>query len=1786
MKGLAMRTMLLSVLFLLTLITTVCFSSQVTKTVGVGQDYTTIADALADINANGLADTVNLALMDTIYNESPLLYIPSTSQPQSLYIAQGGSAKPVVNISGGGFLNAFFINNREEVVLYNVIIKPSTSDTWTNGVYVRSSENNSRVYIQSGGVIGSTTQRGYDVLADSSAEVNIFGCLVLQVQSVGINITFQDFPSNMPKQDVRHLLGSSGQTLTISDCSISGADTGVSVNGIAKVLTMNDNIIAQCDVGTAINSMAEMAEIRIHGNSDSVGYRGIYLPNAHNLSLFEVGASGSFSKTHRSRIASTVKFAYENQQKNVSYIPDEIGVDITINNDPGVVCQLNIENVDFDWTQTAIRIDGNFDGIERYNGNTFDMSNLSGYSAMQYRAKRAEVSPNIDGIKTAELRNNTITGPETGISWLVGNDPSGGSLQMTGNSLSDVTTGFDIEFDNDSAGFGGVSLDSVIFPPVNLQLNGILAAIAIPNFVAMQYRAKRAELPSNCSAISIVSNTVEADISGGMQGSFLSIPDSNFNINTLEINNNTATITGGGSFFIDSFFDVTTELSIEGNNFQVNSFFDVFFDITITDGAMGSMNNNSFQQGSPSFAMKSGNNISSLAGRRYELQVRKSDKVMLSKTLLGMSSSAGEWFTYQNNTVSNFEEVIISVDDSSGLPGSITMTGNMFDGGTGALNKNLQSLAGRRYELQVRKSDKVMLSKRIAPFSLGSAEWFTYNNDTVMNFTDVVITIDDSSETPASVTITGNLYTENMNDTILCSGVNVEFSNNVFTGPPTGFIQQSGSNIQNHYSSMGGSSTQLKYNTGRPPRRFSNVSKSETGTDTLKFIIRNNTFQNPLALFIDGVVDSEYIDPVKMVVEENIFDNSAAASSSIQIRFNTGKPRGTYALSSGKTTAVFSPDLLALNDNVFMETNVTIADTGSNIELTNNTFTNSATVSSKAGTSSLAARRYELQVRKSDKVMLSSTWGKQSAVAGEDLYVYLANNIFNVPLSDVVIDVEDVMLQMEGNTANGGATVASKQSSSLPANKYEVSIRRGAKINGIVPKTSPVGVMNHFIVDSFFDVYISENTFTGFSGAGLLLAIAQDSLRDTTNVFLGDNSFSNNTGNGLEITGDTGVIIVSFQENEFSSNSGNGLHTLRATNSDWGVTYFGWQEIGTTRVQNNGGNGIHVEGNIEVGSMRYSNISGNIGYNLFNGTPHDIDARYNFWGLSDSELIGEKLYDGIDSAGLGILMFMPFEDDTLSNVIATIQGVVYYDSNKSFSKDVDEAGITGCEILLMLNGETVNTTTTTGGGEYEFTDVVLYENETYLVVPNCGSSYTENADGKVFQVSTPGTYTANFGVYVDPNLYRTASMQSWATATDKKGKVKAEKCKPDKVDFKFTLTSPESSSAVSIKFSMLTSGVLTVGTEKAETLAAWNNSKEASYSGAMSAGSILQVDGRGVKGKQVKTKVAWTKATDGKKTKQTVESYILNNPRLPMPNLQNVGMDLELQGALPMTVGNSSDAKSIIFNKYKDVQKSLNDGRGGLHTGDAACLSDAKLFKKQMKGLSPKKKSNKFFAEALTLKLNLISSENQKFPGGLGSLQYAGGGKYHGWSVDSISQFGDKLLACDSVSMLYDPSLDISDVMVAIDTAFDGEIDTVAWSCGKLELTGVRQLSDVSYLRVGPNSIEPRTGPSPITGRYVPDQFELGQNYPNPFNPTTTIQFNLMNPSLVTLKIYSVLGQEVAKLYENELFDEGEFETEFDASHLSSGVYFYRLTANEIADEEFEFTPETRVQTMKMMIIK
>jgi hypothetical protein len=89
----------------------------------------------------------------------------------------------------------------------------------------------------------------------------------------------------------------------------------------------------------------------------------------------------------------------------------------------------------------------------------------------------------------------------------------------------------------------------------------------------------------------------------------------------------------------------------------------------------------------------------------------------------------------------------------------------------------------------------------------------------------------------------------------------------------------------------------------------------------------------------------------------------------------------------------------------------------------------------------------------------------------------------------------------------------------------------------------------------------------------------------------------------------------------------------------------------------------------------------------------------------------------------------------------------------------------------------------------------------------------------------------------------------------------------------------------------------------------------------------------------------------------------------------------------------------------------------------------------------------------------------------------------------------------------------------------------------------------------------------------LPKQFALEQNYPNPFNPTTTISYQLPVASQVSLKVYDVLGREVMTLV-NGRQDAGAYNFNFNASELSSGVYFYRLQSGNF------------VQTKKMMLVK
>jgi hypothetical protein len=86
-----------------------------------------------------------------------------------------------------------------------------------------------------------------------------------------------------------------------------------------------------------------------------------------------------------------------------------------------------------------------------------------------------------------------------------------------------------------------------------------------------------------------------------------------------------------------------------------------------------------------------------------------------------------------------------------------------------------------------------------------------------------------------------------------------------------------------------------------------------------------------------------------------------------------------------------------------------------------------------------------------------------------------------------------------------------------------------------------------------------------------------------------------------------------------------------------------------------------------------------------------------------------------------------------------------------------------------------------------------------------------------------------------------------------------------------------------------------------------------------------------------------------------------------------------------------------------------------------------------------------------------------------------------------------------------------------------------------------------------------------VRPRDIPEGFMLSQNYPNPFNPSTTIQYTLPATEKVTLKIYNILGQEIATLV-NDVQHQGTHIVTFDASRLASGVYLYRIQAGDFTE--------------------
>ena len=308
-----------------------------------------------------------------------------------------------------------------------------------------------------------------------------------------------------------------------------------------------------------------------------------------------------------------------------------------------------------------------------------------------------------------------------------------------------------------------------------------------------------------------------------------------------------------------------------------------------------------------------------------------------------------------------------------------------------------------------------------------------------------------------------------------------------------------------------------------------------------------------------------------------------------------------------------------------------------------------------------------------------------------------------------------------------------------------------------------------------------------------------------------------------------------------------------------------------------------------------------------------------------------------------------------------------------------------------------------------------------------------------------------------------------------------------------------------------------------------------------------------------------------------------------MPNAFNV---LEKIGAgLRIGLGGPH---SVVHATYKKVIGSLVESRDRIHDGPPHCLdrtSSGSRLKTERKYLKPGNGQNVLFANAIAFKVNILASQEGIMPSGFGNLIFDDGtgiaNPLNNLSLLELAVKLDSFMSQDTCHPI-PPGADANVWNAAIDSinnAFSGPVDTISF-VNELKLTPVRPLTEVSFLRYDTGGTIRSVQFLDPPKNNLPELFTLYQNYPNPFNPSTTIEFNLPATSFVTIRVYNVLGQEVAAVIENEEMEEGPQDVQFSSSeyNLASGVYYYRLEAQSL-DEDGN-NGQKFVSVRKMLLLK
>lgn len=622
------------------------------------------------------------------------------------------------------------------------------------------------------------------------------------------------------------------------------------------------------------------------------------------------------------------------------------------------------------------------------------------------------------------------------------------------------------------------------------------------------------------------------------------------------------------------------------------------------------------------------------------------------------------------------------------------------------------------------------------------------------------------------------------------------------------------------------------------------------------------------------------------------------------------------------------------------------------------------------------------------------------------------------------------------------------------------------------------------------------------------------------------------------------------------------------------------------------------------------------GFYLFQGLPPGkctvsenlTPANVGWWPSSPDTPYVLTMSPGatLDSVDFGNYLIVP----------GSIAGMKFNDIDGNGSKDGADSGLAGWTIQLSTVGTTPYGTTAAGSA-------LTQPDGSYSLPGLWPGKYTVS---EVFRSNWRQTHPANLAPYVvdlgpeqalsgidfgntrDSSFslsFRTFIPESLALAVNAKGKPKPIALKPTRVEFTMGFQNTESHDSVVqklvVKFKPVLEDTLRISRPATQVISLKRDRADITFTAPVDSGDTVTLHGFGIKPvAETGAKWWWVFPGGHRSLVGKPAAFVSNILRWPMPNSINV---LSGGAASNLRVG-LGGPHTVLHLNYSDVMKSLIDGKGRMHIGDPRCLgvyaTTLKPIKKQQRHLTPTQGNNKLFAEAVALQANIKASDLGLTPGGFGNLVFDAGGNnpFNGKTIRAIAGTLDSYMSSykDTVGKNHCAipfgyealdSIGILGIIRMIDSAFCGPLDTIGFATG-LQLTPVRPLSAVPFLRLDSSFAAIGTRASAGSDRSgFPDRFTLEQNYPNPFNPATTIEFYLVQPSVVTMKIYNTLGQEVATLLNRESLDDGWNQVQFSGVglNLASGVYFYRLVAETIADDD---NPVVQSYTLvkKMMMLK